>query len=172
MEGFLFKIDLLVVVFAMGKTKKTLLMAMIEGWKKACHCFHLLQVMRTNLVNLWHPHGGVTITNMEYDAKSLNKRYRGYMRIRVRIDVRNPLMRQKKLILGRKWKLDIGISGIENMDSNKELGEEDYHMEIGEGKKRQRNSRAAGCNGNLMLECSGTGESPNKASPLAYVEGD
>ncbi|MBA0693261.1 hypothetical protein Goari_010755 [Gossypium aridum] len=39
---------------------------------------------------------------LEYDVKSLNKGYRGYMRIHVRIDVRNPLMRRKKLISGSK----------------------------------------------------------------------
>lgn len=39
---------------------------------------------------------------LEYDTKSLNKGYGGYMRIRVRIDVRNLLMRRKKLILGNK----------------------------------------------------------------------
>ncbi|MBA0804634.1 hypothetical protein Gohar_004206 [Gossypium harknessii] len=108
------------------------------------------EVMRTNLVNLWHPHGGVTITDMGEKWFLFQVYYE--------IDL--------------NMKLDIGISGIENIDSNKELGEEDCLMEIGEGKKRQRNSRAAGCNGNLMLECSGTGESPNRASPLAYVEGD
>ncbi|PPD93585.1 hypothetical protein GOBAR_DD09472 [Gossypium barbadense] len=91
--------------------------------------------MRTHLVNLWHPHGGVTITDMGEKWFLFQFYYE----------------------IGLDRKLDIGIIGIENMDSNKELGEEDCFMEIGEGKKRQR--RAAGCNGNLMLECSGTGES-------------
>ncbi|MBA0567436.1 hypothetical protein Golob_012173 [Gossypium lobatum] len=39
---------------------------------------------------------------LEYDVKSLNKGYGGYIRIHVRIDVRNPLMRRKKLISGNK----------------------------------------------------------------------
>ncbi|MBA0688243.1 hypothetical protein Goari_006045, partial [Gossypium aridum] len=77
------------------------------------------EVMRTNLVNLWHPHGGVTITDMSEKWFLFQFYY--------------------EIDLDRK--LDIGISGIENMDSNKELGEEDCLMEIGEGKKCQRNSR-------------------------------
>ncbi|MBA0794457.1 hypothetical protein Gohar_018785, partial [Gossypium harknessii] len=49
---------------------------------------------------------------LEYDTKSLNKGYRGYMRIRVQIDVRNLLMRKKKLILSNKelefeWDLSV-----------------------------------------------------------------
>ncbi|MBA0678346.1 hypothetical protein Goari_019700 [Gossypium aridum] len=39
---------------------------------------------------------------LEYDTKSLNKGYGGYMRIRVQIDVRNLFMRKKKLILSNK----------------------------------------------------------------------
>ncbi|MBA0575768.1 hypothetical protein Golob_024482 [Gossypium lobatum] len=39
---------------------------------------------------------------LEYDTKSMNKGYGGFMRIRVQIDVRNLFMRKKKLILSNK----------------------------------------------------------------------
>ncbi|KAG8474499.1 hypothetical protein CXB51_031155 [Gossypium anomalum] len=147
--------------------------------------------MHTTLVNLWHLHGGLTITDMgekrflfqfyyeidldkfldgKYDVKSLNKMYGGYMRIRVRIDDNlrdfaqpGSLIGKKELVFewdlsikiitkramvgffasseGESWaeyggKLDSSISGIDNMDSNKELQEEDCPMEIRDGKKR------------------------------------
>lgn len=37
--------------------------------------------------------------------------------------------------------LDMGFSGLENIDPNRELGEEDCLMEIEEGKKRQCSSQ-------------------------------
>ncbi|MBA0770120.1 hypothetical protein Gotri_018793, partial [Gossypium trilobum] len=36
---------------------------------------------------------------LDYDAKSISMDYRSYIRIRVRIDVRNPLKRRKKIVL-------------------------------------------------------------------------
>ncbi|MBA0751462.1 hypothetical protein Gogos_000383 [Gossypium gossypioides] len=206
--------------------------------------------MHATLANLWHPHGGVTITYLgekrflfqfyykidldqplegsrctfnnhllafhrlrewedpmlvslfwsnflvQYEVKSLHQGYGGYIRIQVRIDMRNSLIRMKKLILGSKWCLytrfryeklslefewDLSINAIpkramvasspwlrekgegprlgelkkalesgqdgknkniqENLDSNREFIEEDCLMEIGEGKKRPRNTR-------------------------------
>ncbi|PPS16548.1 hypothetical protein GOBAR_AA04032 [Gossypium barbadense] len=70
------------------------------------------EAMRTTLVNLWHPHGGVKITYMG----------------------------EKRFLFQFYYEIDL--------------------------------DRAADCNGNLMLKCLGTRESPNKASPLAYAEGD
>ncbi|MBA0707665.1 hypothetical protein Golax_019694 [Gossypium laxum] len=102
---------------------------------------------------------------LEYDTKSLNKGYGGYMRIRVQIDVRNLFMRKKKLILSNKgciyahfqyeklstfcikwgpiWaeyggKLDYDISGSENIDTNRDSIKEDWPIEIGKGKKCSR----------------------------------
>lgn len=39
---------------------------------------------------------------LEYDAKSLQSGYGGFMRIWICLDVRNSLMRKNKLLLGRK----------------------------------------------------------------------
>lgn len=39
---------------------------------------------------------------LDYDAKSISMCYRSYMRIRVRIDVRNLLKKRKKIVLGSK----------------------------------------------------------------------
>ncbi|KAK5836396.1 hypothetical protein PVK06_012183 [Gossypium arboreum] len=39
---------------------------------------------------------------LEYDTKSISKGYQSYMRIRVRIDVKNTLKRRKKIVLGNK----------------------------------------------------------------------
>ncbi|MBA0732968.1 hypothetical protein Gogos_017025 [Gossypium gossypioides] len=62
--------------------------------------------MNKTLANLWHPHGGVTISDLgeflEYDTKAVGRGYRGFMRIRVRIDIRGPLKQRKKIILSPK----------------------------------------------------------------------
>ncbi|MBA0847303.1 hypothetical protein Goshw_015809 [Gossypium schwendimanii] len=105
--------------------------------------------MNKTLANLWHPHGGVTISDLgekrfmfrlyyeidfdrflqvqihdlpsglinenmgrqfgnfigdflEYDTKAVGRGYRGFMRIRERIDIRGPLKQRKKIILSPK----------------------------------------------------------------------
>ncbi|MBA0667296.1 hypothetical protein Goklo_000402 [Gossypium klotzschianum] len=100
---------------------------------------------------------------LDYEVKSLHQGYGGYIRIQVQIDMRNPLIKMKKLILGSKWCLyacfryeKLSVSGgqslfemrgrinsgdLENPDPNREFIEEDCPMEIGEGEKRPRNTR-------------------------------
>ncbi|MBA0747683.1 hypothetical protein Gogos_004578 [Gossypium gossypioides] len=94
------------------------------------------QAMHTTLANLWHPYRGLQL-----------------------IDVRKPLIRRKKLLLGNKGYTYVRFQyekllvfcflcgrlghsdDIENVDPNRAVGEEDCLIEIGKGKKCQRSSQ-------------------------------
>ncbi|MBA0579369.1 hypothetical protein Gorai_021629 [Gossypium raimondii] len=98
---------------------------------------------------------------LEYDTKAVGRGYRGFMQIRVRIDIRGPLKQRKKIILspkkfqeGQLWGQAIGFErkvmslnwmqykGLRkeggNVDPNVVLVDEDSSMEIREGEKRPR----------------------------------
>ncbi|MBA0634773.1 hypothetical protein Godav_028817, partial [Gossypium davidsonii] len=67
------------------------------------------QPMRTVMANLWHPLGGIPITEVgekrnfvDYDVKAIAKGLRNYMRIKVKIDIRQSLKRKKKLVVAKK----------------------------------------------------------------------
>ncbi|MBA0704712.1 hypothetical protein Golax_016952 [Gossypium laxum] len=165
--------------------------------------------MNKTLANLWHPHGGVTISDLgekrfmfrfyyeidfdrflqvqihdlpsglinenmgrhfgnfigdflEYDTKAVGRGYRGFMRIRERIDIRGPLKQRKKIILSPKKNFlqekgdSVGVGfvnsatskkgnygdkllalrGRGNVDPNVVPVDEDSSMEIREGEKR------------------------------------
>ncbi|KAE8678736.1 hypothetical protein F3Y22_tig00111402pilonHSYRG00179 [Hibiscus syriacus] len=69
--------------------------------------------MRTTPVSVWRPLGGIAITDVgedpakvpldnvdicaEYDSSAVNMNYKGIMRIKVRLDIRKPSKRRKRL---------------------------------------------------------------------------
>ncbi|MBA0839096.1 hypothetical protein Goarm_004865 [Gossypium armourianum] len=149
------------------------------------------QAMRTMLANLWHPHRGVTIANLGekrflfhflmrlilkgywMEALDAQQSFITFSSFTGRIDVRKPLIRRKKLLLGNKgytyarfqyekllvfyflcgreflhqkganlrlsmWGcVNTDTGDMENVDPNRAVGEDDFLMEIGKGKKCQ-----------------------------------
>ncbi|MBA0771799.1 hypothetical protein Gotri_007272 [Gossypium trilobum] len=82
------------------------------------------QSMRATLANVWHPIGGISISDLnkgiflfrlyhkmdmdrikasgvllEYDVKVVSLGYKGIMRVRVRFNIQKPLKRKKKIVL-------------------------------------------------------------------------